>query len=421
VLSGRRTTSTRNVTLKHGGWIDHVPQPKSFPPTPQDVFDHWRKTGVVWPYNECAQMTEFQHKVISFWIHHPGDKAKLVPLDAQWLWQPSVVETRGRPGAGSWLDTVRTTAEPAYMIVLYILGLIGLFLVPRFLASLTVVLLGYQTLVAMLFVGETRYRVPWDFLIALLAARAVIELGRVGTVEEMASRLQRLDERYGSHHRDRQEFVFGADERAGLIADLVGGPGLEVLDIGCRTGALTQHYAAENTVVGVDVDHAALERAAARLEIETVWADVEEELPFADQTFDVVVAGEVLEHLADPVLAVEHVQRGAEARRTFRRLRTERVSPQEPAARSRRTAPGNGSNALAALLSGGAAVAAEPVPERQDRIRCRTLPPLEPPSDGARAGVQRAESALSSSCARRLPRIVNATTSARRRVASSKS
>jgi 4-amino-4-deoxy-L-arabinose transferase-like glycosyltransferase len=166
------------TTLKHGGWIDHVPQPKSFPPTPQDVFDHWKKTGVVVPYNECAQMNEFQHKVISFWVHHPGDKAKLVPLDAQWLWQPSVVETRGRPGAGSWLDTVRTTAEPAYMVLLYVFGLIGLFLVPRFLAALTVLLLGYQTLVAMLFVGETRYRVPWDFLIALLAARALVELAR---------------------------------------------------------------------------------------------------------------------------------------------------------------------------------------------------------------------------------------------------
>jgi 4-amino-4-deoxy-L-arabinose transferase-like glycosyltransferase len=164
------------ATLEHGGWIDHVPQPKSFPPTPQDVFDHWKQTGVVVPYNECAQMTEFQHKVISFWIHHPGDKARLVPLDAQWLWQPSVVETRGRPGAGSWLDTVRTKAEPAYMIALYLLGLIGLFLVPRFLAALTLVLLGYQTVVAMLFVGETRYRVPWDFLIALLAARTLVEL-----------------------------------------------------------------------------------------------------------------------------------------------------------------------------------------------------------------------------------------------------
>jgi len=166
------------VTLKHGGWIDHVPQPKSFPPTPQDVFDHWQRTGVILPYDECRQMTTFQHKVISFWVHHPGDKARLVPLDAQWLWQPSVVETRGRPGAGSWLDTVRSTAEPAFMVPLYILAAIGLFVVPRFFAALTVLVLGYQTLVAMLFVGETRYRVPWDFLIALLAAVALVEIVR---------------------------------------------------------------------------------------------------------------------------------------------------------------------------------------------------------------------------------------------------
>jgi hypothetical protein len=121
-------------------------------------------------------MNEFQHKVISFWVHHPGEKARLIPLDAQWLWQPSVVETGGRPGAGTWLDTVRTTAEPAYMVVLYLLGAIGLLLVPRFFALLALLLLGYQTLVAMLFVGETRYRVPWDFLIALLAARTLVAI-----------------------------------------------------------------------------------------------------------------------------------------------------------------------------------------------------------------------------------------------------
>jgi 4-amino-4-deoxy-L-arabinose transferase-like glycosyltransferase len=163
-------------TLRGGGWIDHVPQPKSFPPTPQDVFERWQRSGVVEPYDECAQMSFFQHKVVSFWIHHPGDKARLIPLDAQWLWQPKVVETRGRPGAGSSLDTLRAWAEPAYMIPLYVLGAIGVFLVPRFLSALTVLLLGYQTLVAMLFVGETRYRVPWDFLIALLAGAAVVEL-----------------------------------------------------------------------------------------------------------------------------------------------------------------------------------------------------------------------------------------------------
>jgi 4-amino-4-deoxy-L-arabinose transferase-like glycosyltransferase len=165
-------------TLESGQWIDHVPQPASYPPSPQDVYDHWVKTGVVLPYDECAQASFFQNKVISFWVHHPGAKARLVPLDAKLLWQPSVVDVTDLPGAGTWLDTMRSVAEPAFMIPLYILGVIGLFVVPRFFAGLAVLLLGYQTIVAILFVGETRYRVPWDFVIALLAAAAVVELVR---------------------------------------------------------------------------------------------------------------------------------------------------------------------------------------------------------------------------------------------------
>ena len=88
-----------------------------------------------------------------------------------------------------------------------------------------------------------------------------------------------------------------------------------MLDLGCRTGALTQHYAEGNDVVGVDVDRAALEQAVARLGIETVWADVEEGLPFEDESFDVVVAGELLEHLADPAAAVAKRPARAAARR----------------------------------------------------------------------------------------------------------
>ena len=162
------------ATLRSGQWIDHVPQPKSFPPTPQDVYDHWVETGVVLPYDECAQVAEFQRKVVSFWVHHPGAKAQIMPLDAQWFWQPQVVGVTDRPGQGTWLDTMRFYAEPAYMVTLYVLAAVGLFLVPRRLALLCLLLLGYQTAVAMLFVGETRYRVPWDFLIALLAAATLV-------------------------------------------------------------------------------------------------------------------------------------------------------------------------------------------------------------------------------------------------------
>jgi SAM-dependent methyltransferase len=128
------------------------------------------------------------------------------------------------------------------------------------------------------------------------------------------SRLEDLSERYGEHHRERrtQEFVYAGEERVRLFRDYVGGPGRRVLDLGCRYGALTRAYAAGNEVTGVDVDRDALAEAA-KLGIETRWADVDEPLPFEDESFDVVVAGELLEHVRDPDGLI------AESRRVLRR------------------------------------------------------------------------------------------------------
>jgi SAM-dependent methyltransferase len=115
------------------------------------------------------------------------------------------------------------------------------------------------------------------------------------------SRLEELSERYGEHHRTARgrEFVYAGRERVDLFRRYVGGPGRRVLDLGCRYGALTQAYAEGNDVVGVDVDREALAEAA-KLGIETRWADVDEPLPFTDASFDVVAAGELLEHVRDP-------------------------------------------------------------------------------------------------------------------------
>jgi SAM-dependent methyltransferase len=121
---------------------------------------------------------------------------------------------------------------------------------------------------------------------------------------------RRLAERYRRHHAVRRqggEFVF-VPERLPVFVEAVGGPGKRVLDLGCRTGAVTEHFLPGNEVVGADVDESALERAAER-GIETVWADVEERLPFPDASFDVVVAGEFLEHVRDPEAVVAEVRR----------------------------------------------------------------------------------------------------------------
>ena len=118
-----------------------------------------------------------------------------------------------------------------------------------------------------------------------------------------------LQERYEEHHRERRDegdFVF-VPERVPLLVAAIG-RGKRVLDLGCRSGALTKHFLEGNSVVGLDIDAAALEKAAA-LGIEPVQANVEEPLPFEDGSFDAVVAGELLEHLQFPDALVAEIHR----------------------------------------------------------------------------------------------------------------
>jgi 2-polyprenyl-3-methyl-5-hydroxy-6-metoxy-1,4-benzoquinol methylase len=122
--------------------------------------------------------------------------------------------------------------------------------------------------------------------------------------------LDQLSERYAEHNRTERGrgFVFAGPERETLFRRYVGGPGRRVLDLGCRDGALTEAYAVGNEVVGVDADREALAEAERR-GIETHWADLDQPLAFDDASFDVVVAGELLEHLRDPASLVTQIRR----------------------------------------------------------------------------------------------------------------
>src|ERR1700749_4983282 len=96
-------------------------------------------------------------------------------------------------------------------------------------------------------------------------------------------------------------------------------PGQTLLDVGCGPGTITADLAAlvaPGRVVAVDREPAILQQAAAHAadagvadRIEFAVADVHA-LDFPDDTFDVVHAHQVLQHLTDPVRALREMPRG---------------------------------------------------------------------------------------------------------------
>jgi 4-amino-4-deoxy-L-arabinose transferase-like glycosyltransferase len=168
--------------LSSGQWIDNIASDSPRPPppnqlSPEDAWGYYIKPAQQYAIdhypNECVEMSFYEHLTFQYWEHHPGNKVKLAALSEQLLWQPNVIETSGRNGAGTNLDFGRRVAEPIYMWVLYALAAVGLFFVPRTFLVLALLLLAYQSVCAAVFVGATRYLIAWDFLVALLAAAAV--------------------------------------------------------------------------------------------------------------------------------------------------------------------------------------------------------------------------------------------------------
>jgi len=109
---------------------------------------------------------------------------------------------------------------------------------------------------------------------------------------------QFLESVYRQHHekKGRYGYLFCHGKRGPCISKWIG-KGKKVLDLGCRDGLLTQSYAEGNDVLGVDIDQKALQLTAKRLNIPTRWLDLNNEWPFANESFDAIVACEILEHI----------------------------------------------------------------------------------------------------------------------------
>jgi 2-polyprenyl-3-methyl-5-hydroxy-6-metoxy-1,4-benzoquinol methylase len=87
------------------------------------------------------------------------------------------------------------------------------------------------------------------------------------------------------------------------------GNGKKVLDLGCydgTVGSLLQRNG--NEVYGVDISEKPVQLAKQK-GIEAYVADIEDGIPFPENSFDVVFAGELIEHVFDTVKFLEEVRR----------------------------------------------------------------------------------------------------------------
>ena len=161
--------NTRAV-LDRGLWIDDVPELPGAPPWPELAAD-LTLAGTPTSVDECAQMRLYRDEVLDFWRDDPGEKGLLALQATRMLWSP-VPREADESGSGT-ARFARRTVEPAFVIALYVLAIAGFFVAPPHFVGLAAVMLAYNTLAAMVFAGTVRYRAPWDFLLALLAAFAL--------------------------------------------------------------------------------------------------------------------------------------------------------------------------------------------------------------------------------------------------------
>jgi 2-polyprenyl-3-methyl-5-hydroxy-6-metoxy-1,4-benzoquinol methylase len=109
---------------------------------------------------------------------------------------------------------------------------------------------------------------------------------------ENFERLVKLDENAGS----------GISRNRALHSVLDVAPsGFDILDAGCGLGGFSRHLCETNRVTGVDLNNKCLDVLAKQRAYTTLHFDLEEKWPIPSSSFDLILLGDVLEHLYSTV------------------------------------------------------------------------------------------------------------------------
>lgn len=101
---------------------------------------------------------------------------------------------------------------------------------------------------------------------------------------------------------------FGQDRRLGLIRRYAPLEGARILDIGCGLGVYVRKFREfSDDVVGVDIDQKRLAEGARTTP--GLLRAASERLPFPEETFDVIVLNEVIEHVTDDAATIREASR----------------------------------------------------------------------------------------------------------------